>query len=186
MRRRPRLGNRFFYFAFRGLRSYPGHPMNTRMPRREFLKAAPVAAYALSQASAPTPRSRETAGAALKLEPFNYRGVTLRASPWQKQYQSARDFYLGVANDDILHGYHAAAGLPAPGRPWRLGARQTATAAFGQWLSGLSRMACAGDDQALREKVAYLFTEWSKTVKPDGNCAIFTRAGMGHYPYAKN
>ena len=153
--------------------------MNTKMPRREFLKAAPVAAFALSQAvraDAPLPAA---SAAALKIEPFNYRGVILRASPWQKQYQSARDFYLGVSNDDILHGYRAAAGLPAPGKTLGGWCETNSNTVFGQWLSGLSRMACAGDDQALREKVAYLFTEWSKTVKPDGNC------GMGHYPYEK-
>jgi dipeptidyl aminopeptidase/acylaminoacyl peptidase len=34
-------------------------------------------------------------------------------------------------------------------------------------------------DAAMREKVVRLFTEWAKTVKPDGNC------GMTHYPFEK-
>jgi uncharacterized protein len=156
--------------------------MNSKMPRREFLKAAPVAAYAISQvarANSPQPPDAPVAGTPFKIEPFNYRGVTLGPSPWQKQYDSARDYYLNVSNDDILHGYRAAAGLPAPGQALGGWCKPNSNTVFGQWLSGLSRMASARDDQALRDKLAYLFTEWSKTVKPDGNC------GMTHYPFEK-
>lgn len=149
------------------------------MPRRDFLKAVPVTAYALTQVAngatlkAPAPSNR------IKLTPFDYRGVKLRASRWQQQYQAARDFYFGVSDDDILHGYRAAAGLPAPGKALGGWCARNSNTVFGQWLSGLSRLACAANDTALREKVIYLFTEWAKTVKPDGNC------GMGHYPFEK-
>jgi hypothetical protein len=154
--------------------------MKTQMPRRDFLKAAPVAAYAMTQVArgdvtlqSPTPASR------IKIEPFDYRGVRLRESRWQKQYQSARDFYFGVSNDDILQGYRAAAGLEAPGKPLGGWCRTNSSTVFGQWLSGMSRMACALDDADMRAKVAFLFTEWTKTVKPDGDC------GMRHYPFEK-
>jgi DUF1680 family protein len=153
--------------------------MNPAMPRRTFLKTAPVAAYALVETAkgalmkSPAPPSR------IKLEAFDYRGVRLRESRWQKQYQAARDFYFGVSDDDILHGYRLAAGLPAPGKPLGGWCARNSNTVFGQWLSGLSRFACATDDAALREKVIRLFTEWSKTVKPDGNC------GMTHYPFEK-
>jgi dipeptidyl aminopeptidase/acylaminoacyl peptidase len=40
-------------------------------------------------------------------------------------------------------------------------------------------MSRATGDAAMREKVVRLFTEWAKTVKPDGNC------GMTHYPCEK-
>ena len=40
-------------------------------------------------------------------------------------------------------------------------------------------MSRATGDAAMREKVVRLFTEWAKTVKPDGNC------GMTHYPFEK-
>ena len=69
--------------------------------------------------------------------------------------------------------------MPAPGQALGGWCEPNSNTVFGQWLSGLSRMACTLDDQALRDKVAYLFTEWSKTVRPDGNC------GMGHYPFEK-
>jgi hypothetical protein len=50
-----------------------------------------------------------TASTRIKIEPFDYRGVRLRESHWQKQYQAAREFYFGVSDDDILCGYRSAA-----------------------------------------------------------------------------
>src|ERR1700722_15315038 len=44
------------------------------------------------------------------IEPFDYTGVTLRQSPWQRQASAGRDFYYGLSNDDILHGYRVASG----------------------------------------------------------------------------
>ena len=55
--------------------------------------------------------------ARVKLETFDYRGVRLLDSRWLTQFKATRDYYLGVADDDILHGYRVAAGLPAPGQP---------------------------------------------------------------------
>ena len=144
--------------------------------RRDFLKGAVAAAGLL-------PHLRAVASPATSartiLEPFDFDGVQLRASRWQEQYQSARDAYLGVSNDDILQGWRAAAGLPAPGKPLGGWCRRNSATVFGQWLSGMSRMCKATDDGALRDKAAYLLTEWAKTVKPDGDC------GMSHYPYEK-
>ncbi len=153
--------------------------MKTQMPRRDFLKAAPLAAYALTRVArgatlqAPTPASR------IKIQPFDYDGVRLRDSLWQRQYQSARDYYFNVSDDDILCGYRSAAGLPAPGQPLGGWCARNSNTVFGQWLSGMSRFAKALDDSALRDKVVRLFTEWARTVRPDGNC------GMMHYPFEK-
>ncbi len=91
--------------------------MNTEMPRRDFLKVAPLAAYALAQTAKGATLPSPDIPARNKLEPFDYAGVRLRPGRWQKQYQAARDFWLGLSEDDILHGYRAAAGLPAPGKP---------------------------------------------------------------------
>jgi hypothetical protein len=153
--------------------------MNAEMPRRDFLKTAPIAAYAITQVASGVTLKAPTAAARLKLEPFDYRGVKLRESRWQKQYQAARDFYFGVSDDDILCGYRSAAGLPAPGKPLGGWCARNSNTVLGQWLSGLSRFACALGDAPLREKVIRLYTEWAKTVKPDGNC------GMNHYPFEK-
>jgi hypothetical protein len=153
--------------------------MNTTMPRRDFLKAAPVAAYAMTQMARGAPGESELSPAKAKIELFDYQGVRLHESRWQKQYQAARDFYFGVSDDDILCGYRAAAGFPAPGKPLGGWCRTNSNTVFGQWLSGMSRMSRALDDAAMREKVVRLFTEWAKTVKPDGDC------GMRHYPFEK-
>src|SRR5215471_2391189 len=141
--------------------------MNTNMPRRKFLKAAPVAAYAMArivegaELKAPAPAARN------KIQPFDYRGVTLRPGRWQQQYQSARDYYFNVSDDDILCGYRRAAGLAAPGQTLGGWCRANSNTVFGQWLSGLSRFSCALNDSALRDKIIRLYTEWAKTVKAD-------------------
>lgn len=150
--------------------------MTSGMLRRDFLKGAVAAAGLLPRLTAV---ASPATSARTILEPFDFDGVQLRASRWQEQYRSARDAYLGVSNDDILQGWRAAAGLPAPGKPLGGWCRRNSATVFGQWLSGMSRMCKATDDGALRDKAAYLLTEWAKTLKPDGDC------GMNHYPYEK-
>ena len=167
--------------------------MKNEFPRRDFIKAAPLAAFVLAQtakgqglagsSNRPIPVSpkmqRPTPASRIKIEPFDYQGVRLRPSRWQQQYQSARDYYFGVSDDDILYGYRRAAGLSAPGKPLGGWCAQNSDTVFGQWLSGMSRFAKATDDGAMRDKVVRLFAEWAKTVKPAGDC------GMRHYPFEK-
>jgi DUF1680 family protein len=139
--------------------------------RRDFLASAAVVAGALPLMAESKP--------ALMIEPFDYRNVKLLKSRWQQQFQNARAYYLAISNDDILHGWRAAAGLPAPGKPLGGWCARNSNTVFGQWLSGMSRIYCATGDQAMRDKAFYLLAEWSKTVKPDGNC------GMDLYAYDK-
>jgi len=136
------------------------------MTRREF--AGTIAALPLTATSKTN-----------VIEPFDYRGVRLLKSRWQQQFQQSRNYYLAVSNDDILHGWRAAAGLAAPGKPLGGWCAKNSDIVFGQWLSGMSRIWRATGDQALRDKAVYLVTEWSKTIKPDGNC------GMEIYAYDK-
>jgi DUF1680 family protein len=163
---------------------------NGKMFRREFLKAVPTAAGALievARASAsPKVRSASVAKptpsvipSRMQIEAFDYRGVQLRDSRWKDQVRGARDYYLAVSNDDILQGFRAAAGLPAPGKPLGGWCTKDSQTVFGQWLSGMARMYRATGDTALRDKASYLLAEWAKTVKPDGDC------GMRHYSYDK-
>jgi hypothetical protein len=153
--------------------------MKTEMPRREFLKAAPLAALALAQAAEGALSPEVAAPAADKISPFDYTGVRLLESRWQRQFQAARDFWLNLPEDDILHGFRSAAGLLAPGRPMGGWCERDSSTVFGQWLSGMSRIYRATDDTAMRDKAIRLFTEWAKTVKADGDC------GMGHYTFEK-
>ncbi len=150
--------------------------MTTDPSRREWLRTAAAVVGALPLA-AQTARA-DTPSRAL-IEAFDYRGVRLHKSRWLDKYQAARDYYLDVSNDDILQGWRAAAGLPAPGKPLGGWCARNSDTVFGQWLSGMARMYCATGDVAIRDKAAYLLAEWAKTVKPDGDCR------MGLYAYEK-
>lgn len=151
--------------------------MDDRMLRRDFLKAGPVAAGIVARSMRAAPPA--PSDARILIAPFNYEGVRLRDSRWRQQYQAAREFYLGLSDDDILHGFRAAAGRAAPGKPLGGWCRVNSASVFGQWLSGMARMYRATGDGAIRDKAARLMTEWGKTVKPDGDC------GMRHYPFDK-
>src|SRR6185437_8546368 len=137
------------------------------MNRRDFLGAAAVGAVAAGAANA-AGDSREAIEARNKIRAFDYDGVKLGKSRWSEQYQRSRDFYLGVSNDDILHGFRAAAGLPAPGKALGGWCSPNSNTVFGQWLSGMSRFARANDDAQMRDKAAYLAQEFAKTVSAEG------------------
>ncbi len=150
--------------------------MPYEIARREFLMSLPAAGYAIARAahvSGPDAVSRT------KLDELDYRGVRLLPSRWERQMRAGRDFYLGLSDDDILHGFRAAAGLAAPGEPLGGWCGIDSSTVFGQWLSGLSRLYAATGDPAVRDKALVLFAEWSKTLPPNGD------AGMGHYRFDK-
>lgn len=115
----------------------------------------------------------------LYAQPFDYAGVQLDPSRWQRQMAAARAFYLSLPDDDILHGFRKAAGLPAPGKPLGGWCGQNSDTVFGQWLSGMARLSRALGDDALRAKAIGLFEAWSLTVGPDGDCRML------HYPFDK-
>jgi DUF1680 family protein len=148
--------------------------------RREFLASLPATAGALTLATdgAPTRPGRPTRRT-LRLETFDYQGVRLLPGRWQQQYQAAREFYYGIPDDDILHGYRVQAGLPAPGRELGGWARPTTGGIFGQWLSGMAQMYRATGDAAMRDKAVHLFSEWARALPRDGN------AGSNHYGWDK-
>ena len=112
-------------------------------------------------------------------QPFDYQGVQLAPGRWQRQMLAAREFYLGVPDDDILHGFRKAAGLPAPGKPLGGWCGENSNPVFGQWLSGMARLSRALDDGALQRKAIGLFEAWARTVALDGDCR------MQHYPFDK-
>lgn len=149
----------------------------TPLNRRDFLKTAPLAAGALAQAAQQT--SPADASGPIKLRSFDYQGVRLLPSHWQQQMQQARDYYFALPNDDILKGFRARAGLPAPGVTLGGWCQRDSAPIFGQWLSGMARMSKATGDRELHAKAVYLMTEWGKTVGADGDC------GMRHYPWEK-
>jgi len=136
---------------------------------------------------------------ALFAQPFEYHGVQLAPSRWQRQMAAARDFYLHLSDDDILHGFRKAAGLPAPGAPLGGWCSEDSSMVFGQWLSGMARLSRALNDDALRRKAIDLFEGWAATLGPDSGMApsdepadaatadAATNAGvrMSHYTFDK-
>ena len=149
------------------------------MDRRDFLKGLAVTGMLASVPAHSDTSPSDIDPRVTKINAFDYDGVRLRDSRWNDQYLHAREFYFNVSNDDILQGFRAKAGLPAPGKPLGGWCDEDSSTVFGQWLSGMSRMYRATGDQAMRDKAAYLLGEFSQTVGPDGNCR------MNVYPYEK-
>jgi uncharacterized protein len=152
--------------------------MTAKIPRRDFLKSV-AATSVLAGVAARATTGRPDVDSRMKIQAFNYEGVRLADSRWGDQYKRGRDFYNSVSNDDILQGFRAEAGLPAPGKPLGGWCEKNSSTVFGQWLSGMSRMHRATGDNEIRDKASYLMTEFAKTVGSDGNCR------MGPYPYEK-
>jgi hypothetical protein len=147
--------------------------------RREFLATVPVVAGIMlvgSRVSAQGAVATSKPSSRIALEPFDYRGVTLRDSRWKTQYLATRDFYLNVSDDDILKGYRTAAGMPAPGETLGGWARVNTNEIFGQWLSGMARMYRATGDDEMRAKAVRLMHGWAQTFGPDGDCRMDTYA----------
>src|SRR5215471_10479792 len=114
------------------------------------------------------------------LDPFDYTGVTLRSSLWQKQASAGRDFYYGLSNDDILHGYRVAAGAAnAPGRALGGWCTPNSNTVFGQWLQSMARMQRATGDKDLLEKAGAMVSEYGKCWRD------LATSRLGHYPYEK-
>ncbi len=177
--------------------------MDKKLSRRDFLgtmgsAAAASVALVSGAKSAPMTQSPQAAVKALNkttpykkvvLEPFDYAGVTLRPSLWQRQASSGRDFYLGLSNDDILHGYRKAAGTAnPPGRVLGGWASPNSDVVFGQWLQSMARMQRAYGDKDLLEKAGILVSEYAKCrpgMSGGGGRGVGPTAGLNHYPYEK-
>jgi len=126
--------------------------MDEKLSRRDFLGtmgSAAAASVVMTPLALSVPAAQNTRGATaalgkttpyrkVVLEPFDYAGVTLRQSLWQRQAMAGRDFYFGLSNDDILHGYRVAAGMAnAPGRALGGWCSPNSNTVFGQWLHWL-------------------------------------------------
>lgn len=148
------------------------------MDRRDCLKGVAITGALASVAPRAT-AVPDIDSRVINVSAFNYDGNRLKDSRWEEQYEQGRDFYFNVNNDDILHGYRLAAGMPAPGKPLGGWCAKNSNPVFGQWLSGMARMYHPTNDTEIRDKASYLLSEFVKTVGPDGN------AGMMPYPYEK-
>jgi uncharacterized protein len=172
--------------------------MSEQLGRRDFLGTlgalAPLAQGVLKAQSTDT-ASATTPYRKIVLQPFDYSGVTLRPGLWQRQASAGRDFYLGLSNDDILHGYRVAAGSAnAPGRALGGWCSPNSNTVFGQWLQSMARMQRAYGDKDLLEKANILVSEYVKCWSGMSSGAASgsgrgarggATGGLSHYPYEK-
>jgi hypothetical protein len=120
-----------------------------------------------------------------RLEPFDYRGVTLDGGRLRAQYDRVREIYLGIPNDGLLKGFRERAGRAAPGPA--LGGWYSADTfhVFGQILSGLARFYAGSGDAACRDKAAFLIHEWAECIAPDGFFYYSEHPNARHYVFDK-
>lgn len=118
------------------------------------------------------------------IQPFDFHGVTLEDGDFLRQIEEVRAYYLRIPNDDLLKGFRARAGLPAPGAD--LGGWYTGDTGhiFGQLISGYARFYAATGDTACRDKVNALLAEWGKCIESDGYF-YYSRKPNFHYTYDK-
>ena len=172
----------------------------TQTSRRSFLGALGAAPLVQGVLSAQTTGggaagNKTTPNRKVVLEPFDYSGVTLGQSRWQRQALAGRDFYFGLSNDDILHGYRVAAGTAnAPGAALGGWCSPNSNTVFGQWLQSMARMQRAYGDKDLLEKAGRLVSEYARCWpgmssgagrSGAGGAANASTGGLSHYPYEK-
>jgi DUF1680 family protein len=119
------------------------------------------------------------------VEPFDYRGVTLGPCPLKVQVDGVRQFYLAIPDDDLLKGFRARAGRPAPGNDLGGWYSSDTFHVFGQILSGLARLHAGTGDPACRDKANRLVAEWAKCIEPDGYFYASRKPNAPHYIYDK-
>ncbi len=119
------------------------------------------------------------------LRPFDYHGVSLQAGPLRGQVEEVREFYLAIPDDDLLKGFRARAGLPAPGKDLGGWYSSDTFLVFGQVVSGLARLYAGTGDARCREKANRLVTEWAKCIEPDGYFYASRKPNAPHYIYDK-
>jgi DUF1680 family protein len=188
--------------------------MDCTMNRREFMgtvgsTAAASVALTESVGSVSGAAHQATGGshalvsmtphAKVVLQPFDYMGVTLRSSRWQRRVEDGRDVYMSFSTDDVLKGFRQAAGLDAPGTTLGGWCRRDSYTVFGQWLQAMSRMSRATNDSEMLERAGVWVTEWSKAwnvlvARGPGSGGESRSRGRGaggppglvrHYPYEK-
>ncbi|MHB8736179.1 MAG: beta-L-arabinofuranosidase domain-containing protein [Terriglobales bacterium] len=143
-------------------------------------------------------RSTAAASAMAKVQPrlrtVAYAQVRLTDGPARTQYEAVCKAYLGLNEDGLLHGYRQRAGLPAPGEAmggWYGPQGFCPGHSFGQYVSGLARMANAqppGTPNPYRDKVQRLVAGWAATLGSDNMPYMNPRAAQAFpaYVFDKN
>jgi len=105
-----------------------------------------------------------------RLKTFDFRSVELTDARLLEQFKQTAETYLALDEDALLLGFRRRAGLKAPGESMGGWYGDDFFNAFGQYLSGLSKLYAAGGDARLKEKLVRLIDGWAETIEPDGYC----------------
>ena len=109
---------------------------------------------------------------ATRFTEFDYGSVQLLGGPLKEQYDRIAADYAALDNDRLLQVYRERAGLPAPGK--RMGGWYDRDGfvpghTFGQYVSGLARLAKTSNDAQLKAKVQALVSGLAATMAKDDN-----------------
>ena len=108
--------------------------MPPEIDRRDFLASAPAAMYLAGTVLNSSHAAPPAAAGAAKLEPFDYQGVTLRASRWKAQADAGREFYLGLV--ERRHPLRRSEGRGTAGAADKCSAAGQRATATRSWASG--------------------------------------------------
>jgi len=141
---------------------------NAALSRRDFFHCAACAGAVTSLGVVPFAHA---ATAALHgkeaVHEFPYGAVRLTGGVIKQHYDRIHAHYLALDNDRLLKVFRQNAGLPAPGPDmggWYDADGFVPGLAFGQYVSGLARIAAATGDTAARAKVAALVDGFGKAM----------------------
>ncbi|HZN40484.1 MAG TPA: beta-L-arabinofuranosidase domain-containing protein [Planctomycetota bacterium] len=119
------------------------------------------------------------------LSTFDFAGVTLDDGLLRRQLDDARQYYVRIPNDDLLHGFRTRRGLPAPGRGLGGWYGSDVFHVFGQIVSGLARLHAATRDPELAAKVRALVHGFGECVEDDGWFFASRNPNAPHYTFDK-
>lgn len=143
------------------------------MSRRGFFHCA---ACAVTAAGAGAMASTAWAAGALSgkeaLREFPYDAVRLTGGRLKVHYDHIHAHYLALDDDQLLKVFRQNAGLPAPGPDmggWYDADGFVPGLTFGQYVSGLARLAATTGDAATRAKVAALVDGFGETIEKASN-----------------
>lgn len=141
---------------------------NAALSRRDFFHCAACAGAVTSLGVVPFAHA---ATAALHgkeaVHEFPYGAVRLTGGVIKQHYDHIHAHYLALDNDRLLKVFRQNAGLPAPGPDmggWYDADGFVPGLAFGQYVSGLARIAATTGDTAARAKVAALVDGFGKAM----------------------
>ncbi len=120
------------------------------------------------------------------LQRFEYHDVRLTSGRLKQQLDETCELYLNIPNNDLLKGFRQRMNMPTYGARdmggWYSG---DVFHAFGQFLSGLSRLYAATGNEQCRIKVNDLIDGWAETIEPDGYFFYTKKPNAPHYVYEK-